>query len=272
VTNPRSSVEISYNNQAPDTDDKHVTAAFSFVVKDDVDTFSLGELSGSVKQMLSLASSKDFKYEIKNSLTTEGDGSRVFTLKFIWHSEEAYEGFQKVLEFYGLQRIEATIELNQAPTDAVENFIEGRAAFDGIIARRGLRFMQRTFLASIGDSDARKAFTLLLATKQIVFETHFDNIGQLFKEIYQPPEPFEKLGWGTIPAVIEEPLAKSLLNSSIPEPVRTTYQKLEYLKALHGIRLSAGRHHLQLKCNSFNIFALLPTLDSLKAKAGSSDD
>jgi Ras-related C3 botulinum toxin substrate 1 len=268
VVQPRASVELSYRNEAPETDDKHIVVAFSFVVKDDVDTFTLGELSGSVKQMLGLASSPEFKYEIKNSLSTEGDGSRVFTLRFVWHSDEAYEGAQKVLQFYGPQRVDALIELNQAPGDSSDEFVQGRGTFDLVVARRALRFVQQAALAK-ANSDTRRAFGLMLGTKRVVFETHFDNLAQLFKEIAQPPPEFEKLGWATIPKVIEEPLVKNLLNPKLPEPIRTTYQKLEYLKALHSIRFTAGHHQLLLRCYSFDIFALLPTLDQLKAKAGS---
>jgi Ras-related C3 botulinum toxin substrate 1 len=268
VVHPRASVELSYRNEPPEDEDKHIVVAFSFVVKDDVDTFSLGELSGSVKQMLGLASSPEFKYEIKNSLSTEGDGSRVFTMRFVWHSEEAFEGAQKVLQFYAPQRLDALIELNQAPADSSEEFIEGRGTFDLVVARRALRFVQQAVLAK-ADSDTRRAFGLMFGTKRVVFETYFDNLAQLFKEVAQPPPEFEKLGWGTIPNVIEEPLAKNLLNPKLPEPIRTTYQKLEYLKALHSIRFTAGHHHLVVRCYSLNIFALLPTLDQLKAKAGS---
>jgi hypothetical protein len=39
--------------------------------------FSLGELSGSIKQMLSLAKNDDFVYELKSTCASSADQSRV---------------------------------------------------------------------------------------------------------------------------------------------------------------------------------------------------
>lgn len=272
VAERKCSLNLSYLNESPDTDAKHVVVAFSFVVKDDVDTFSLGELSGSVKQMLGLAKSEEFKYDLKSSLTTEGDGSRVYTLRFVWMDENVYEAAQQVFGFYNPQRIEVAVDLNQAPGNAgAEGFIEGRINVEAVAARKGLRFLQRAASAS-ATADGRKLLSFLLATRNVVFETHFDNVQQLFKQTFSPPEQFENIGWGTLPALIEPPLGQVLLKKELPEPVRTTYQKLEYLKALHSVRVTAGRHTFFLKATGLNVFAILPSLDDLKQKFGQSDD
>jgi hypothetical protein len=126
VTTPRASLALLYRNETPDIADKDVVVAFSFVVKEDVDPFSLGELSGSAKQLLGMffaTKGKEFKYELKSSFAEE-DGSRVFTLRFVWHSEEAYEGAQKVFQYYNPQSFEAGLELNQAPIDPADDFIQ----------------------------------------------------------------------------------------------------------------------------------------------------
>jgi hypothetical protein len=140
--------------------------------------FSLGELSGSVKQMLSLAKSSDFVYELKStfhsfvlflsflltfvlfaslrsfsfsrsppcvapgSLVTESDGKRVYTLKMIYQDDDVFDQFTQVFDFYKVQSASATVELNQSAGQQSADYLQARIKVEGEITRAAVKMLQ----------------------------------------------------------------------------------------------------------------------------------
>jgi len=264
VNDPQSTLRFFYEREPDSTAQGDVEISLSFSVKDDVDPFSLGELSGSVKQILSLAKNPDFKYDIKSALSREGDGTQIYRLTMIWHEGAAYEGAHKVADFYNPSQFEIKLELNQSPSVPSDQFIAFNFSINSEVARDTLRFFEAA-LSPANDSDKR-LYSLFRASRNFVFETEFDNVQELCKKAFDLPEELQILGWSTVPLLLRQaPLGKFLGDPSTPEPARTTYEKLDYLKGFHGARFKAGHHALKIEARHFEVFSLLPPLKELTA-------
>lgn len=261
-----SAVTVAYKNEEPDVAGKNIVVAFSFVVKDDVDTFSLGELSGSVKQMLSLAKSSDFVYELKSSLVTESDGKRVYTLKMIYQDDDVFDQFTRVFDFYKVQSASATVELNQSAGQQSADYLQARIKVEGEITRAAVKMLQ--LFAPRATPQGKQILSLLRATRNVVFETQFDNLQEFVNSLFPVPEELRHVQLSTFKPLVAAQLGAILLNDSLPEPVRQTYEKLSFLSALHSVRVTVGKHGLHANVTNGDIFALLPSLDELKAAAG----
>jgi len=268
----RSSLRMYYEKESDSGMAGAVELALSFTVKPDVDPFSLGELSGSVKQILGLAKSEEFKYEVKSSFNTESDGTKVFTLKLIFVNDEIRAAFIKAVEYYAPQSFEILLELNQDPLHPTDDFIAFRSHLRAETSR-GLVHVIEQFLGGLkGVTEKGKAILpLFRATRKFAFRLEFDNIHELYKKAFSPPEELQNVGWSTLPLVLKEPLSKALSNESTPEPARVTYDKLSYLSGLHSVSLKGGQHAFKIAGKNLDVFTVLPPLSDLLEKPANSD-
>jgi len=268
----KSGLRVFYEREPDSTRQGDVEIALSFSVKDGVDPFSLGELSGSVKQILSLAKNPDFKYDLKTGLAREGDGTQIYTLTMVWHEEAAFAGAQKVVDFYSPKVFEVKLDLNQSPSVPTDEFICANFSLNSEVSRDLVRFGEAVMTQGMNESDKRM-FSLLRASRNFVFETEFDNVQELYRKAFSElPEELHILGWSTLPTLLHQaPLGKLLHDPKTPEPARTTYEKLSYLKGFHGARIKAGHHALKVEASHLEVFSLLPSLKDL-APAADNDD
>jgi len=274
IPESKSGVRIFYEREPESTREGDVEIALSFSVKEDVDPFSLGELSGSVKQILSLAKNPDFKYEIKSGLSREGDGTQIYTLTMIWHEGAAFEGAHKVADFYNPKQFEVKLDLNQSPSVPTDEFICANLSFTSEVSRDIVRFAELFLSQELQASEAdKRMLSLLRASRNFVFETEFDNVQELYKKAFDIPEELHILGWSTVPLLLHQsPLGKLLHNKKTPEPARTTYEKLSYLKGFHGARFKAGHHAIKVEASHLEIFSLLPPLKDLAGAGGDGEE
>jgi len=266
VGDPKSFLRFFYERE-PDSTNDDVEIAFSFSVKDDVDPFALGELSGSVKQILSLAKNPDFKYDIKSGLSREGDGTQIYTLTMVWHESAAVAAADKIAQFYDPRQFELKLELNQEPTVSSNDFLALNFSLNFEVARNSLRFVESLLGENKSEAD-KKFFSLIRASRNFVFETEFEDIQEMWKKAFSQdlPEELHFLGWTTVPLLLRKsPLGEALTAPSTPEPARTTYEKLEYLKGFHGAKIKAGHHAFKLEAHHMEIFSLLPPLKEFTA-------
>jgi len=260
VGDVKSSLRFFYEREPDSTND--VEISFSFSVKDDIDPFALGELSGSVKQILSLAKNPEFKYDIKSGLSREGDGTQIYTLTMLWHEPDAVEAAGKVAEFYDPKEFEIKLELNQEPTVPCSEFLALNFSLNTEMARNSLRLLESLLGEGKSESDKR-IFSMVRASRNFVFETEFDDLQEMWKKAFgqELPEELQFIGWTTVPLLLRQsPMGRFLTNPSTPEPARTTYEKLDYLKGFHGMKIKAGHHAIKLEARHMEIFSLLPPL------------
>ncbi|KAL6070559.1 RHO4 protein [Balamuthia mandrillaris] len=246
VTSQREGCELRFSHS------KHTTAdpsgstfvlALSFCVKPDVETFSLGELSGSVKNILGLASDK-LHYTLKSSVSRDEekeDAPTVFTLTLTFTNASLREQLTHFLDYYDPKRF---------------NF---KFLWDSVTTRDTVRLFENLLRSQV---DA-KALTLLRATKHLRFGIGFDDMTELHGKVFSGlPNEYKFINWNTVTALIQDPLRGLLSKQELPPPVKETYKKVQnYLDGLHSIRLSVGDHELLLQCDHFDVFTLLPTLD-----------
>jgi len=268
---PRSSLRFFYEKEFDSTSDGDVEISLSFTVKDSVDPFELGELSGSVKQILGLAQNPEFKYDIKSALSMEGDGTQVYTLIMVWHEPDAVEAAHKVVAYYDPRHFEMKLDFNKEPTVASTEFLALNLSIDCEMSRNCIRFLESALGEGKTESD-RRILSLMRASRNFVFETSFDDLQELVAKASGErdlPEELKDFGWATIGHIIrnpsKSPMINFLTNPSTPEPARTTYEKLSLLKGLRGAKFKAGQHALKIETSHYDIFSLLPSMQELTA-------
>jgi len=264
-----------------------VILSISFIVKSDVDPFSLGELSGSFKNILGLASMlSKVKYQLKSKLDTTEDGRNIYSLSMISNDEMIASAGTKILDHNAPDKLEVNLDFSQAPTDSDlfgKEFIKGRLGIEFILQRQIVNVLEMIALANGNDLDEKDHWTLtmLKAFRNMELELTFDDLTAFWKHFLivvgmgeegktgegggeEKKLPFEVLSWGSLREGLEPALAKVMGMEDLPAPAKELYRKVqEYLVGLHAIRFCLDKHMFALECKDLNLFALFPSLDDL---------
>jgi len=198
-------------------------------------------------------------------MNTDSDGTKVYTLTFLWTDQKANEAFHKIFNFYAPRELELKLELNQEPSVPTDDFVAAHLSFHSQLARNSVRILETTFGRTMTESD-RKLLTLFRAARNFEFGLDFNNIQEVYMKVFseQLPPEFHNIGWSTVPVLLKSsPLGQKIHDPAIPEPVRTIYDKLQLLKGIHGAKFQVGNHALKVSTSHFDIFSLLPTLQDL---------
>jgi len=254
-------------------DQDPLVLAISFRVKDGTDPFSLGELSGTIKNILGLALQK-LKYELKTKMDSDYDGTQLYTLVFSFNDKEVHDSVAKVLDYYQPSKLLVNLELSESPSNiSPEVFLQLKLKFDLELARNIQRILEAFSGSSKSEKD-RRILGLFRASKGVVFELEFDDAKEFYQTALKGEEipPFaENLNWNSVKSGCS-PLMVKILDPKIPEPLREAYKKLQFLTGLHSIKAIIGRKHaFTVVAKDLPVFTLLPTLEELAALAGPQD-
>jgi len=258
-----------------------VVLSFCFVVKDDVDPFSLGELSGSVKNILGLGSFlAKVKYQVKSAMNTETDGTRTFVLSLTSSDPTIVDVCKKVLDYYSPNKFEVGLDLSQSPTGEYgeNDFIAAKLRLETDTKRDAVRLLENLIMQGQGMTEADyKVVQLIRAMRNFGLELEFDNIKDFYNftvnNVESDPLEFRILSWKTLKFGIERGLEQYLvqqggpLPAQVKAPLSELYKRLcDYLKAIHSVKFCAEGHALVLDFKTMNIFEALPKLDAIEAK------
>jgi len=248
-------------------DSDPLVVAVSFRVKDGTDPFSLGELSGTIKNIIGLAMQK-LKYELKTKMNSDYDGTQLYTLIFSFNDKDIHDNIVKALDFYQVSKLLLSLELSEGPSNVSQDvFLQLRLKFEVEVARHISRVVEAFSGQGKGEKD-RRILGLFRAARGVGVEFEFDDVKEFYQAAFKGEEmpPFlENLNWNSVKTGCS-PLMVKLMDPKIPEPLRDAYKKLEYLTGLHSIKAIIGRKHaITLNSKDMPLFTLLPTLDELSA-------
>jgi len=247
--------------------------SISFVVKDGVDPFSLGELSGRIKDILSMAK-RQLKYNLKSKLdrSTDNDGNRLtlYVLTIEFGDSEIKDAVHKVLDHYNPKSFTAKLELSQTPKMTSEDagFIEAIFEMNLSCANSMVRLFEFLMcLFNISDR-TKEVISLIRAMKEFKFNLEFDNMKDFYSRTFatELPDRLKVINWGTLKYWAGSGLGTLLLDESTPELARDIYKSTtSNLSGLHSVQVNfSGGRAIKLLCQHFNIFELLPDIDQLK--------
>ncbi|KAL6052772.1 Calcineurin subunit B [Balamuthia mandrillaris] len=249
-----------------------IILALSFTVTEGIDPFELGEISGSIKNILSMGKGK-LKYESFESKVkkVEGINNLVYTLLFAVDPKVA-KPLQNVLEVVDalqLKELEAKVELSQRPGDvpAEEKAVEylnakttvriaaDRASLKSLVSDISRHNKEKTILAN--------AF---LAIKDLSFNLELASLEELQTKFPWPSSIPKYEGFASARSSLALRFGALLLDDAIPQPLKTTYDQVATkMEGLHSVAVVLGDHVVELTAHNMNIGkGYLPTLEQLK--------
>jgi len=247
--------------------------SLSFVVKEGIDAFTLGELSGSVKNILGLGSMlSKIKYQLKSKMSHDSEGGQVYTLSIVSSHEPFSEAGKKIFEYQAPEKVEASIALSAAPLEGGSlstEFVKAKASVEWCFKRDVFKVLEMIALAN-GNTLKEKdlmTMTFVKSLKNVEMELKFEDLKEFwdrFIKLVQPDgSPVQVLSWATLGALIVPYLGK-IFKEELPAPVLELYKKLDYLKSLHSVHLCVDKYLFEVRCKNLQLFSLLPPLETLK--------
>lgn len=156
LSQPRCSLRVSHltgtegrrARKWADVRSNTVAVSFAFTVKEGVNVFELGELSGSIKNLLLLVGSDELDTDLESKLVDEGPGTRkILLLNLLFRDECLFHAISAVLAHHRIEQADASLLLSQSPADcrsrrARLEGIDARLVVDAVIGRSILGFVE----------------------------------------------------------------------------------------------------------------------------------
>jgi len=279
---PKTSVHVSYDGGSKADDFKRelgvtesLILSLSFIVKEGIDAFTLGELSGSVKNILGLGSMlSKIKYQLKSKMSHDSEGAQVYTLSIVSSHEPFADAGKKILEYQSPEKFEAFLELSSSPLEGSTlstEFVKAKAGIEWSLKRDIFKVLEMVALAN-GNALKEKdvlTMTFVKSLKNVEMELKFEDLKEFwdkFIKLVQPEgSPVQVLSWSTLGALLV-PYMSKIFKEELPAPVLELYKKLDYLKSLHSVHICVDKHLFSINCKHLQLFSLLPPLDTLTEK------
>jgi len=269
----------------------------SFVVNKEANSFALGELSGRLKDILSMLQNETFKFRLKSKLnnheklsvtethnTTEKKAEkhetcRVFTISAVFDNQQ-FGKVEDLFECYKPKKINLEVNVDQAPSSEhvsrITDFINFDCKFNFEIAQESLRVLEALFILGGVAKEPASSFSILLRSLNNVntrFEFDADGIKHMLHRHFACGPDYQVINWNSLTLAAKEALASTIDDDdvegeNIPEPLEQAYRSVKQnLSGIYGVRLFVGNNLLEVKTANMNVFHLLPTLeDVLKFK------
>eukprot|EP01090_Pellita_catalonica_P007241 TRINITY_DN17852_c0_g1_i1.p1 TRINITY_DN17852_c0_g1~~TRINITY_DN17852_c0_g1_i1.p1 ORF type:complete len:415 (+),score=91.01 TRINITY_DN17852_c0_g1_i1:383-1627(+) len=235
--------------------------AFSCFVKEDANLFAVGELSGRVKDMLSLAQT-EFEYKVYSRMSKHPSGRNLFNLS-ISLRDNRFVTVQKFFEIIQPKRIRGTLEFDQAPPSAgkeqkseEETPLGLKLNVDVDVAPAALRLIEQ-FLALLG-ADSESVLLGALQKAQSKFEFEPKELRALIAKNLGISEGIDFLDWMAVSKFAKDNVQPALSGADTPLQVRGVYAS--FMQSLSGIasaHIVLGDQVVDLQAEHLDFFHLL---------------
>jgi len=249
-----------------------------FSVKEGINAFALGEVSGSVKNILSLAK-KHLKYSLASRYHKE-DNTFSLTVKLL--DKELLEDTSRLLKVFQLLEFEGNAFISSKPPHfSEENVSSGNCEEDE--KRRCLTFVSelsgkvnREFLrvvAGMGGSlpgTVQRAVILLMSLTSAAFTVKFDDLHDFYEHFVKDqelPKEASSVNWHTLRYVLEHALTDLFVKkTNLPQPILKCYTRMiKNLSGIASIRLVLpDDSELVFKFSNLDLFRVFPTIPFLE--------
>jgi len=256
-------------------------ASVSFLIRPGVDDFSLGELSGSVKDLLMMVK-KEVKFtEYKTMVQNLETGQKLYVVTLYFNEQQATKSALGSLESIAAKKFEAAIHLNQTPKRGEpEEIPRGKITLNVEVPRESVEFLKSVLKEGEKEykTEEQKEIDYFLKLMKTIMSIKvgatFDDFTDFFKALSktkQESAPIE--GFGAIRKFLK-PLIKGLVeDEDVPPPLKSTYDTMVTLvEGIHSMTGQIGEHVLSVEFKDLPIVDLLPTPNELRTEHESSSE
>ncbi|KAL6053256.1 Radial spoke protein 7 [Balamuthia mandrillaris] len=272
---------VSTLRKSVEADEATLIVVFSFAVKPGQDAFALGELSGSIKNIVSMAFGQEkrgTKFQRVETKLSKGEGDQqVYDMYFVFDVKNSVDAdaINDILQELQLNDFTALLELAQKPTlSESEELVKFRLAVNAAYKRQNFRSLVEDLVRSEMSDDWAIAdfLNLLVRLQNIALQLQFDDLATFFDEgrrgvlHFLPPNIYNYLGFHAIQQILPS-LAEVICDPELPAPVRETYEAAQKtLSSLNGIKVAFGVNLFEVRCLGLDLFdGYLPSLEQLAA-------
>ncbi|KAL6066425.1 hypothetical protein QOT17_009613 [Balamuthia mandrillaris] len=196
--------------------------SLGLTINDNVDDFELGELSGSLKDILSVLTEtfhyRGHKVQLVQTTNDKGEKQREFRVSLIFFENEGAELLTGFLTAAQLKEMDISLELSQSPTTDTEEFLSLRASLNAVVGITAIDFFHS--LLSHSDNGQERAditdvIALFTALRNVGLNFKFDNVEDMYRQAFQDTDFAEVTGWQSGKRLLI-PWLKSILGSCLP--------------------------------------------------------
>jgi len=242
--------------------------SIGLLVKQGVDDFELGELSGNLKDIVAESLKEMLMFRnFKVTVDTTKDGNRIFRLTFVYDDHEQIEILTGILSALQLRKLSGNIELSQRPTDddADGEFLKLRMRGHAVLGTGSVEFLQS--LTSEGYEASAKgtpgdAFALLTAMKNVDVDMKFDDIGEMYRRAFKDSPGADLHGWSSAKAMGIKFFKKEVIKDpqKIPPPVVAAYINIRnLLVGINDVFAQLGDCKFTIEFKDVNVIEYLPS-------------
>lgn len=236
---------------------KHGILSVSLLARPDATEFQLGELSGSIRDILGLTS-KTFGYRVKNRLVTRKDGRRVLRVGVVFHGSQLAGPLLCILDAHRPNHLACSLQCSPSLSNTKKR-LSGVFQLNGTMPRAPIHHLAVALPANkLVSPEQARTIRQLSATRSFNMDVHVDNLSGVVGAVMSKENPT----WEELIAMIHPWLYQMFKDSG--EPGKLMYNRVTHLlESIEDISLAVGPHVLQFHLRGCSIFHVLPTWENL---------
>ncbi|KAL6076118.1 Ras- protein Rap-1A [Balamuthia mandrillaris] len=230
----------------------------SLSIQPGVDEFELGELAGTISDVLLLGKQK-FKFHSQKVQLVKERGEKVVRFSITYDNIPALEQVRQVVMAFAMQELNLRVELSQAPGEDTEEFIKAKIRGHLVQSANLVPFLVDLF-ASNKSATTRHRLNLLSTFRNLELDITADTLEEGYAKFSQRiPEIRDIRGFRQLKTKML-PLAVELYNdTSIPTHFKDTYfNATRYFRGLHSLHFQLGNEMLTIEAEELDLVHVLP--------------
>ncbi|ELR14106.1 Ras subfamily protein [Acanthamoeba castellanii str. Neff] len=232
-------------------------------IRGDIDEFELGELAGSIANLLLMAKPL-FKFHSHKTQMGKQNGERLMVLSLFWTDIDELVQIRSALIGAELKEIEGTIELSQKPGDQTDDFVKGRVRGKLAVSVNVVAFLNE--LLNRYKTDLYRArVNMLAAFRDLDLKLKVDSMDEAYRRFAKDIRYFRDVrGLSSLKQLLLPAVVSLYNDNSIPAPIKDTYfNAVASLRGVASLHLQMDDQVLRFAFDNADVAALLPTKDEL---------
>eukprot|EP01090_Pellita_catalonica_P008346 TRINITY_DN1910_c0_g1_i1.p1 TRINITY_DN1910_c0_g1~~TRINITY_DN1910_c0_g1_i1.p1 ORF type:complete len:663 (+),score=120.90 TRINITY_DN1910_c0_g1_i1:193-1989(+) len=238
----------------------------SLTVREDVDEFELGELAGTIADIV-LLGKKKLQFHSHRSQYVEERGEKVLRFSVFYDEHEQFELVREIINGVDLVHLSGMVELSQRPGSGPQpGFLKGRAKAQ-VKQRVNIVPFFNNLLNENKKEQYRARLNAISALRNVDIGIKFADLEEAYKRFsLRIPQIKTVRGFHSIKPLIM-PLAQEIYNdNSLPDAVKDAYDSaLGMLRGVHGFRFQIDNKVIKIGCEGIDALEIFPRAAEIQA-------
>ena len=268
-----------------------IMASIALDLKEDADELAVGELSGNVKDMLTMVKD-EIQYSRYTAERKTVKGKKCYVITLFWEAPEMVEPVSQILQGLDIRTFQSKISVNQTPAEKSHQGrpVQGTIKVDSKIPRDSVDFIKDLIITreesgSEDDSDSEasplsgddKIYDYLLSALQTLMNAKvaltFEDLTDFLQSIHKANRSIPVItGWDSLENFLVPLLKELLTDEECPPPILGLYYNiLKTCNGLHSLTTQLFDYIIEGEATNLPLVKLLPSKEQLEQSGSESD-